>query len=153
MGRFTLNRRTVLRGMLGGAAIAVALPPLEAMFDVNGTAYAGGETIPKRFGVFFWGNGVKKDRWNPSGTGADYPLSPALEPLAAVKEYVSVVSGMDIKTGNERGHQHRPQPQFRAREDRVFHTTALPAEFNEVRHHHHPVEDGHTEQGDEANSR
>ncbi|AKF10550.1 DUF1552 domain-containing protein [Sandaracinus amylolyticus] len=104
MGRFTLNRRTVLRGMLGGAAIAVALPPLEAMFDVNGTAYAGGETIPKRFGVFFWGNGVKKDRWNPSGTGADYPLSPALEPLAAVKDYVSVVSGMDIKTGNERGH-------------------------------------------------
>lgn len=104
MGRFTLNRRTVLRGMLGGAAIAVALPPLEAMLDVNGTAYAGGDTIPKRFGVFFWGNGVKKDRWNPSATGADWPLSPALQPLAAVKQYVSVVSGMDIKTGNERGH-------------------------------------------------
>ena len=104
MGRFTLNRRTVLRGMLGGAAIAVALPPLEAMFDANGTAYADGATIPKRFGVFFWGNGVKHAQWNPSATGAGYPLSPALEPFAAIQDYVTVVSGMDIKTGNERGH-------------------------------------------------
>jgi hypothetical protein len=101
---FRISRRTALRGLLGGSAIAVALPPLDAMLDGNGVAYAGGESIPKRFGVFYWGNGVKQDRWSPSATGADWPLSPALEPLADVKDYVSVISGMNIRTGNERGH-------------------------------------------------
>lgn len=103
-GRTVLSRRSVVRGLLGGTAIALALPPLEAMFDSNGVAYAGGTPIPKRFGVFYWGNGVKQDRWVPSGTGAGYPLSPALEPLAGIEEYVSVISGMVIRTGNERGH-------------------------------------------------
>lgn len=104
MPGFKLNRRTVLRGMLGGATVCFALPTLDAMLDGNGTAYAGGESIAKRFGVFFWGNGVKRDRWIPSGTGAGYPLSPELEPLMGVRDYVSVISGMEIQTGNERGH-------------------------------------------------
>ncbi len=102
--RFALPRRAMLRGIVGGAAVALALPPLEAMMDANGVAYAGGVAIPKRFGVFFWGNGVKRDRWTPSGTGAGYALSPELMPLAEVRDYVSVVSGMHIRTGNERGH-------------------------------------------------
>ncbi|MDQ3034675.1 MAG: DUF1552 domain-containing protein [Myxococcota bacterium] len=104
MTNFRLSRRTMVRGLLGGSAIALALPPLEAMFDGNGVAYAGGVPIPKRFGVFFWGNGVKQDRWVPSGTGAGWTPSPALEPLAGIRDYVSVVSGMRIRTGNERGH-------------------------------------------------
>lgn len=104
MTRFRLHRRTVLRGLLGGAAVSVWLPPLEAMFNSNGTAYADGHAVPKRFGLFYWGNGVKLDRWVPSGTGPGYPLSHALQPLDPVRDYVSVVSGMDIMTGNERGH-------------------------------------------------
>ncbi len=104
MPKFQLSRRSVIRGLLGGAAMAMALPPLEAMFDGNGVAYAGGTPIPKRFGVFFWGNGVKHDRWTPPTTGAGYTLTPSLEPLASVQDYVSVVSGMLIRTGNERGH-------------------------------------------------
>ena len=83
--------------------MTLALPPLDAMFNDNGTAYAD-SPIPKRFGLFYWGNGVKVDRWNPSGTGPGYPLSSELAPLAPVKDYVSVVSGMRIMTGNERGH-------------------------------------------------
>ena len=101
---FRLSRRTMLRGLAGGAAVTLALPPLDAMFNGNGTAYAEGQPIPKRFGLFYWGNGVKVDRWVPGGTGPGYPLSPELAPLAAVKDYVSVVSGMNIRTGNERGH-------------------------------------------------
>jgi hypothetical protein len=54
--------------------------------------------------VFFWGNGVRLARWNPAQRGRDWALSEELEPLALVKDYVSVVSGMHIKTGNEQGH-------------------------------------------------
>jgi hypothetical protein len=103
-GKTILSRRTVLRGTLGGLAVGVALPPLEAMFNGNGTAYAQGAPIPKRFGVFFWGNGVKLDRWTPATTGPTWTPSLALEPLTPLKDYVNVVSGMNIMTGNERGH-------------------------------------------------
>jgi hypothetical protein len=107
MARKTIiSRRTVLRGVVGGAAVGIGLPPLEAMFNANGTAYAQGAAIPKRFGVFFWGNGVKLDRWTPTMTGGAWMPSPALQPLfdAKINDYVSIVSGMDIKTGNPRGH-------------------------------------------------
>jgi len=107
MRKFMLNRRTVLRGALGGVGISVGLPPLEAMFNANGDAYAQSNTaIPKRLGLFFWGNGVKLDRWVPSTTGAGWTPSPSLQPFATagVKDYVNVVSGMNIKSGNERGH-------------------------------------------------
>jgi hypothetical protein len=99
-----LDRRTALRGMLGGLTVAIGLPPLEAMLNSNGTAYGQGVSLPRRLGIFFWGNGVKLDRWTPSDQGPNWTPSPALEPLASVKEYVSVVSGMRIMTGNERGH-------------------------------------------------
>jgi hypothetical protein len=101
-----ISRRTVLRGLAGGVGIGVALPPLEAMFDGNGTAYADGAAIPKRLGIFFWGDGVKPDRWVPPTTGAAWTSSPALMPLeaAGVKDYVNVVSGTRITSGDERGH-------------------------------------------------
>src|SRR5882724_614358 len=99
-----ISRRTVLRGVLAGTAVSVGLPPLEAMFNGNGTAYAAGNALPKRLGVFFWGNGVKVDRWLPMGTGAVWTPNVEMAPLAAVKEYVSVVSGMQVLTGHEQGH-------------------------------------------------
>lgn len=53
--RFRLSRRSFLRGAgaIGGAT--VWLPPLEAMFNVNGTAHADGTRLAKRFVEFFWG--------------------------------------------------------------------------------------------------
>lgn len=104
MSQRLYNRRQLLRGIMGGAAVSVALPLLDGMLNTSGTAFAEGTPLPKRFGIFFWGNGVRLDRWNPAATGAGYALSPALLPLAGVKDYVSVVSGMNIKTGNQRGH-------------------------------------------------
>jgi len=105
MRKLILNRRTVLRGALGGVGISVGLPPLEAMFNANGTAYAqSNAAIPKRLGLFFWGNGVKLDRW--ASTPRRWTPSPSLQPFATagVKDYVNVVTGMNIKSGNERGH-------------------------------------------------
>ncbi|MEZ4379803.1 MAG: DUF1552 domain-containing protein [Nannocystaceae bacterium] len=116
MKRFTLNRRTMLRGMLGGAAVALALPPLEAMFNSNGTAYANGDELPRRLVTWFFGNGVALENpfdpnnnnllWTPQGQGEGYTLSPQLAPLANVKEYCSIVSNLAIlaKHPEVRGH-------------------------------------------------
>jgi hypothetical protein len=103
MTKFRVARRTLLRGIAYGGAIGVGLPVLESMLDTHGKAYADGTPLPKRFGVFFWGNGVRLAHYMPATVG-DYELSDALKPLANVKDYVSVASGFDIKTGNERGH-------------------------------------------------
>jgi hypothetical protein len=106
MTRGRINRRTVLRGALGGLGISVALPPLEAMFNNHGDAYADGTAIPKRMGIFFWGNGVKPDHWVPATTGAGWAPSLSLMPLmtAGVMDYVNVVSGTTITSGDVRGH-------------------------------------------------
>lgn len=104
MRRMRFHRRTMLRGLAGGALSAIALPTLDIMLNNHGTALAQGEPLPKRFGVFFWGNGVRLEHWTPSSTGAGYALTAELAGLAPVKDYVSVVSGMSIKSGNDRGH-------------------------------------------------
>ena len=41
-----ITRRRVLRGMLGGAAVSVALPLLDCFLNTNGTAYADGAPLP-----------------------------------------------------------------------------------------------------------
>ena len=95
-----ISRRHMLRGLLAGTAVTVGLPPLEAMFNSSGTAYAAGGGLPLRFGLFFWGNGNLPERWTPSGSGTDWTLSEQLEPLAAVKDLITVVSGMSLHTDN-----------------------------------------------------
>ena len=100
-----MNRRTMLRGMLGGTAVGFALPTLEVMLNGNGTAYAQmGGALPQRLGIFFFGNGVRLKLWNPAVTGPGWALSPALEPLMPVKSYLNVVSGMDPKIPSSQGH-------------------------------------------------
>ena len=88
-----LSRRTFLRGAAYGVGAAVGLPLLEAMLHRNGHALADGAPLPKRFGEFYWGNGVVADAWIPKQTGASWQLSPLLMPLSNVKDYISIVSG------------------------------------------------------------
>jgi hypothetical protein len=99
-----LSRRTMLRGMLQGAAISVALPPLEAMLGSTGKAYADGSAFPKRFGLFMWGNGVVPDNWIPAQTGRNYQLSPILAPLAPVQDSIAVITGTSVMTANVEPH-------------------------------------------------
>jgi hypothetical protein len=104
-----LSRRTMLRGAVGGAAVSLALPPLEAMLGAHG-AHAGGTLPDPIFGVFFWANGTPwhaghgsmqgqngyPDLWTPASVGAGYTPSELLAPLAA--HQVSVVTGLEPKT-------------------------------------------------------
>lgn len=90
-----ISRRTVLRGMLGGAAVSLGLPLLDCFLNDNGTALAQGSPLPVRFGTWFWGCGMNPDRWVPTTEGSEYDLPPELEALAAVRQDVTVLSGFN----------------------------------------------------------
>jgi hypothetical protein len=93
MRTLVVSRRTLLRGIACGVGAAVGLPVLDAMLDGNGEALADGTPMPKRFGAFYWGNGVVAQQWIPSETGAAWQLSKLLMPLSKVKDYLSIVTG------------------------------------------------------------
>lgn len=85
-----LSRRTLLKG--------IALPPLAAMFNSAGTAYAataGAQSRPNRFVLWFNGNGIPEKYWIPVDTGADYILTPCLAPLAPFRNDIHVITGLD----------------------------------------------------------
>ncbi|MBK9167537.1 MAG: DUF1552 domain-containing protein [Bryobacterales bacterium] len=91
-----LSRRFFLRG----AAVSLALPPLEVMFDPNGIAYAAGRTAAPatpdtRFVLWFNGNGVVEKYWVPPETGANYTMTPCLSPLAPFRNDIHIITGLD----------------------------------------------------------
>ena len=92
----TLDRRTVLRGMIGGTAVAIGLPLLEIFLNDHGTALADGGALPVRFGTWFWGCGMNPDRWTPTTEGAGYELPVELAALDGVSQHVSVLSGFGV---------------------------------------------------------
>jgi hypothetical protein len=106
MKRRELTRRTVLKGLLGGAVATLALPPLECLLGTSGKAWADGTGLPVRFGLFFWGNGVLPKRWIPEGNGPEWEVSEQLAPLAAlgVKDQVTVLTGMNMLLENINPH-------------------------------------------------
>jgi hypothetical protein len=86
----SLPRRTVLRGL--GAT--VALPLLDAMlpaFSLRGKAAA---SPAHRFQAFYVPNGMAMEYWSPKGEGSAFELSPILEPLAAYRNQMLVLSGI-----------------------------------------------------------
>ena len=101
MSKYALKRRTVLRGLLAGSSVAVSLPLMEAMLDDNGEALADGAALPCRFVSFFWGNGVYLPTFEPSATGANFPLSECLAPFdGALRPYLSVLTGLRNRCRN-----------------------------------------------------
>jgi len=83
-----LSRRALLRG----AGAALALPMLDAMTP----AFAQGSAAPiHRFQTVYVPNGMAMDYWLPSTVGRDFELTPILKPLAAYKEKMLVLSGLD----------------------------------------------------------
>jgi hypothetical protein len=81
-----LARRTVLRGL--GAALS--LPILDAMTP----AVARAAAPVKRFQTFYVPNGMAMEYWLPKTAGADFELTPILEPLAPYRNQMLVLSGL-----------------------------------------------------------
>ena len=109
MKRKLIHRRTFLRGLAGGAAVGLALPPLEAMFTGRGALANPVENQPF-FGLFFWANGTPwhakhgpqqaaaghPDLWTPSQVGPGFAPSPLLQPLMPYAP--SVITGLEPHT-------------------------------------------------------
>ncbi|MDX2022461.1 MAG: DUF1552 domain-containing protein [Deltaproteobacteria bacterium] len=95
------SRRTILRGVLYGSAVQVGLPLFEEMLNGHGDALADGTPIPRKFGVWYFGDGVRNEFWTPKARGANWDVTEELAPIVnaapGIKEYVSVISGMDAK--------------------------------------------------------
>lgn len=100
------SRRMFLRGMAGAATVAVGMPLFDFMLDDHGEALAGGEPIPTRFGLWFFGNGVHLATWTPQTVGESWsvPEDYALASLIPHREYVSVISGLSVKTPRHAHH-------------------------------------------------
>lgn len=93
----TVLRRSILRGMMRGAAVGVALPFLDAFLDSNGQAVAAtGQRLPVRFGTWFWGCGITRSRWLPTQLGPDYEMPVDLAPMAAHRANVAILTGFNV---------------------------------------------------------
>lgn len=88
-----MHRRTVLRGL--GATLA--LPWLEAMAPRARAATTAAAAPPKRFAFIYTPNGYNQQTFVPKVTGADWELTPALEPLAKLRKEITLCSGLDRK--------------------------------------------------------
>lgn len=95
-----INRRAVLRA----AGVSLGLPFLDAMVPA-GTAFAQTAAVLKmRMGFFYiphgaimynTAHGPAMDKWTPSGSGANFKLSPILSSLEPHKKYVSSFGNLE----------------------------------------------------------
>ncbi|MDA0995077.1 MAG: DUF1552 domain-containing protein [Proteobacteria bacterium] len=91
-----LTRRRVLRGMLNGSAVTVALPLLDCFLNENGTALASGAPLPMRFGTWSWGLGMSEAIFVPKTTGPDFDLPPEIASLAPVQKHINLYTNFHV---------------------------------------------------------
>ena len=111
--RKTLPRRTFLRGL--GAT--VALPLLDGMVPAFAGIRNAATIRAPRLGVLYLPNGMNMARWKPQGVGPDLQLTPILQPLAAFRHELLVISGLcnkeaDAVPGEGGGDHSRGQAAF-----------------------------------------
>jgi hypothetical protein len=88
--------------MLQGVGAALALPLLDAMLPATARA-ASAEAAPRRLAFLYVPNGAHMPAWTPAATGADFALSPTLEPLAPFRQDVLVLSGLTLDKARANG--------------------------------------------------
>lgn len=86
-----LSRRSVLRGL--GATIA--LPLLDSMVPALTAMQKTAAQPVRRFGAFYVPMGVNMSLWTPQAVGSNVELPATLETLAAYKDQMTVVTGLD----------------------------------------------------------
>lgn len=87
MKRWEISRRSLLRG----AGVSLALPFFEQMMP--STARADGRSYPRFLG-FYVPCGIYMQRFTPSTEGADFEITPILQPLAAHRRDILLLTGV-----------------------------------------------------------
>src|SRR5438874_838927 len=100
---FITKKHISRRAVLKSAGVTLALPFLDAMVPAH-TALAQTAAVPKlRTGFFYMPHGAimytshgpAMDKWTPSGSGANFKLSPILASLEPYKKYVSSFGNLE----------------------------------------------------------
>src|SRR6516225_134640 len=101
---FLTRKHVARRTVLKAAGVKLALPFLDAMVPA-GTALAQTAAVPKLRTAFFYIphgaimyntlHGPAMDRWTPSGSGADFKLSPILASLEPYKKYITSFGNLE----------------------------------------------------------
>jgi hypothetical protein len=100
------NRRRVLRGILNGGLVTVGLPLLNCFLDGNGQALAGGESIPLRFGTWFWGCGMSAKAFVPKTTGANYDLPEEIQAFKLIRQHMNLLTNFTAFRDNAENFCH-----------------------------------------------
>ncbi len=91
-----VTRRRVLRGMVNGGAVTVALPLLNCFLNDNGNALASGAPIPLRFGTWQWGLGMSEEIFVPKKTGTGYDLPEEIAALAPIQKHINLFTNYHV---------------------------------------------------------
>jgi len=101
---FITRKHISRRAVLKAAGVTLGLPFLDAMVPAA-TALAETAAVPKmRMGFFYMPHGAvmyntshgpAMDKWTPSGSGAEFRLSPILASLEPYKKYVSSFGNLE----------------------------------------------------------
>jgi len=89
------SRRRVLRGMLNGGAVTLALPLLNCWLNGNGTALANGLPMPVRYGSWFWGLGMQAKVFVPEKTGRNYDLPEEISAFAPIQDDMNLFTRLN----------------------------------------------------------
>ncbi|HBJ35465.1 MAG TPA: hypothetical protein DDZ51_12090 [Planctomycetaceae bacterium] len=85
------------RRFLRGCGTLLALPYLASTSPRMALATDTVAKPPLRAAFIYFPNGVWEKSWVPQTTGPDYELSPSLQPIADIRDDVTVVTGLDKK--------------------------------------------------------
>lgn len=96
-----LSRRTILKGL----GTTIALPWLEAMGPLLSWAanLAPAKAAPNRLAFLYVPNGKNMADWTPKSEGPGFELPAILEPLAAVKDDLLVLTGLTADKARPHG--------------------------------------------------
>ncbi len=97
--RKALSRRTLLRGF----GTALALPLLDSMSPALAAPNRSGAKPAVRMAFLYVPNGIIMKDWTPATEGPGYALTKTLEPLAAYRDKMLVLSGLDQYNGQSLG--------------------------------------------------
>jgi hypothetical protein len=123
-----LSRRTILRG----AGVSLALPFLDAMMPAQ-TPVARTAAAPRprlcciemvHGSAGSTVDGSNKHYWSPEKDGADFEFTPTLEPLKDFREYLTVITGTDLRPAGAYAEAEEGGDHFRS--SSVFLTAAHP---------------------------
>jgi hypothetical protein len=91
--RFVTKRHLSRRALLRGAGVAIALPLLESMTPAGLRTASAAGAPRKRAAFVYIPHGAVMDRWLPPASGE---LSPTLRSLEALRDRITVVSGLTL---------------------------------------------------------